>query len=112
MHFTTAVPDGRTLVMGVGTEIANNMIALLPGLETGDVRDAIKATTICDLETSACDGVWEFPDFPEGTTIEQWRQNFFSLPNINVASNPPFTKFGRDFAAVLENITALSPSVN
>lgn len=80
MHFTTAVPDGRTLVQGLGTEVAEALISLLPDLANGgNMRSAMGHTGVCDLDSSSCTGLWELPDLPAGITIEDWRIDFFSL---------------------------------
>jgi len=42
MHFTAAIPDGAKLVEGMGINIGNGMLDLIPGLsEDVNIRDKI-----------------------------------------------------------------------
>lgn len=68
MHFTTAVPDGRKVGMGMGQKVGETMISLVPGLsENGKtLNDFLTSTATCE---GVCDGLWDIPNFPAGLTI-------------------------------------------
>lgn len=103
MHFTAAIDDGRTLAQGIGTQVGNKVIEFLPGVGSGDrtAREALAPTLNCDTETSACDGTWELPPLPNAMTIEEARVLFFQLPDIAMASAPPFNLLTRAHFATL-----------
>jgi len=84
MHFTTAVPDCRTVGMGMGQKVGETMISLVPGLNAAGatLNDFLTSTAPCD---GVCDGLWDIPNFPAGLTIEQQRMKVLGLPSTDAA---------------------------
>lgn len=110
MHFTTAVPDGRKVGMGMGTKVGETIISLVPGLDEDDKKlgNFLTSTPSCD---GVCDGLWDIPNLPAGLTLEQHRMNVLSLPVIEAASQPPYTFASRTVLMLMEIMQYGTPEI-
>jgi hypothetical protein len=127
MHFTPAVPAGRTLCAGMGSATAAKIKTLIPGVTAGSttVRAAIDATAPCEatccaaldacnstesaLCTAKCEHTWALPWFD----VVDTRMKAFGLPDRATATTmmAPFFQADRNHLVIVGMFGSFVPSI-
>ena len=120
MHFAPAIPAGRALCAGMGSQAASVVKSLIPGLADGtaSVRGALAATAPCEATCCAeatkctalaeaacaanCTRLWDLPWFD----VVEERMKAFSLPDRSIATvtDAPFFRADRNHIVILFSI--------
>jgi hypothetical protein len=115
LHFTAAVPDGRTLCQGMGTKMAEKIRTLNP--EGGSVAGTAPCNAACEdpatgcVANEDCDAdPFKTPWFP----VLDVRTQALALPDGNglTSSDMPYAQVDRNHLLVLGTLSALTPPIS